>query len=358
LGCPEIEGKVECEEGLDENGKVVLGLIGYGYWGPNLCRNFLALDGARLKYICDASEENRGVAGESCPGVTLVSEGNALLEDEEVDGVVIASSAVTHYPLAKAALEAGKHVFVEKPMSLEVEQGRQLVEVSESTGKVLMVGHLLVHHPAVRYLKEYIRSGEMGDMLYLYSHRLNLGRLRHDENCLWSLAPHDISIMIHLLDAEPTRVAASGASYLRDGLEDVVFCSMEFPGGQIGNCHVSWLDPHKTRKFTIVGTEKMVVFDDMSECEKIKIFDKRVYRPEGMLPYGKELYLHIGEETVPALDMDEPLKLECAHFVDCVKTGRRPSSDGMQGLQVLKVLTAATRSLESGGRPVDLEPGW
>jgi predicted dehydrogenase len=343
---------------LSADKPVVIGLIGYGYWGPNLCRNFMALGDARLKYICDASGDKLAEAASRCPGVEPVKDPHVVFSDEEVDAVVIASSAVTHHPLALEAMRAGKHVFVEKPMSLEVQQGRELVEASDSLGKVLMVGHLLIYHPAVDFLKEYISSGEMGEILYMYSHRLNLGRLRHDENCLWSLAPHDISIMIHLLDSVPVRVSANGASYLRDGLADVVFCSMEFPAGQIGNCHVSWLDPHKTRKFTIVGTEKMVVFDDMSEDEKIKVFDKRVYRPEGTLPYGRELYLHVGEESVPSLVMEEPLLLECRHFVDCVRHGKRPKSDGIQGLEVLKVLKAASQSLGSGGEPVELDQGW
>ena len=340
---------------MSENGRIVLGLIGYGYWGPNLCRNFLSLPGARLKYVCDASQDKLGDAREKCPGVEFVEDAGTVLGDESVDAVIIASSAVTHHRLALEAMRAGKHVFVEKPMSLEVEQGQELVDASKELDRVLMVGHLLMYHPAVDFLKEYIDSGELGDILYIYSQRLNLGRLRHDENCLWSLAPHDISIMLYLLGSEPVSVVASGASYLRDGLEDVVFCSMLFPDGQMGSCHVSWLDPHKMRKFTIVGTEKMAVFDDMSEDEKIKIFDKRVYRPQGMLEYGKELYLHVGEESVPKIEMEEPLRRECQHFVDCVRDGTTPRSDGAQGLQVLKVLTAAGASLEAGGVPVGIE---
>ncbi|HEY5530366.1 MAG TPA: Gfo/Idh/MocA family oxidoreductase [Candidatus Anoxymicrobiaceae bacterium] len=336
--------------GTDE--KVTIGLIGYGYWGPNLCRNFLGLPGARLEYVCDSSDDKLREAADKCPGAKFVKDPAEVLADESVDAVVVASSAVTHHQLALEAMRAGKHVFVEKPMSLEVAQGQELVDASEELGKVLMVGHLLIYHPAVDFLKAYVESGELGDILYIYSHRLNLGRLRHDENCLWSLAPHDISLMLFLLDSEPVTVVASGASYLRDGLEDVVFCSMQFPGGQMGNCHVSWLDPHKIRKFTIVGTEKMAVFDDMSEDEKIKIFDKRVYRPGGMLEYGKELYLHVGEESVPDIAMQEPLRRECQHFIDCVRDGVTPRSDGVQGLQVLKVLTAASESLAAGGVPV------
>jgi predicted dehydrogenase len=340
---------------LDKNERVTLGLIGYGYWGPNLCRNFMSLEGAHLKYVCDSSEENLEAAGARCDRAKLVKDPEEVFSDESVDAVVITAPAVTHYQLALEAMRAGKHVFVEKPMSLEVEQGQALLDVSEELGRVLMVGHLLIYHPAVDFLKAYVDSGELGHILYIYSHRLNLGRLRHDENCLWSLAPHDISLMLYLLDSEPESVAATGASYLRDGLEDVVFCSMRFPAGQMGNCHVSWLDPHKTRKFTIVGTNKMVVFDDMSPDEKIRIYDKRVYRPAGMLEYGSELYLHVGEESTPDIEMQEPRALECRHFIDFVRHGSRPRSDGTQGLKVLRVLSAASKSLESGGLPVEME---
>lgn len=254
---------------------VVAGQIGYGYWGPNLARNLMELDGVRLKYICDPSRENLSNAAARCPGVELAGETELLLEDEEVTAVVIASPARTHFELAEKALRAGKHVFVEKPTSLSLAEGRGLVETVNETGLVLMVGHLFVYHPAVRLIKEYISSGSLGRVFYLYSQRLNLGRLRRDENCLWSLAPHDISIMLHLLDSEPDSIVARGASYLQEGLEDVVFLTLYFPDGQTGNIHVSWLDPQKVRSVTVVGSEKMVVFDDMS-AEKVKIFDRKV----------------------------------------------------------------------------------
>lgn len=336
-------------------GEIVIGVIGYGYWGPNLCRNFLEIEGVRLKRICDSSGENLKKAGERCPGVDLTTSVEEILSDDEIQGVVIAAPAVTHYALSRDAMLAGKHVFVEKPMSLEVRQGRELVDMADESGLVLMVGHLLVHHPAVAYIKGFLESDGVGRIFYIYSQRLNLGRLRHDENCLWSLAPHDISVMLYLLESVPESVVARGASYVQDGLEDIVFCTLYFPEGRIGNVHVSWLDPHKVRRFTIVGSEKMLVFDDMSPDEKVKVYDKRVYGQKGMMGYGEELYLHIGDESVVAIEMEEPLKFECRHFRDCLMEGSRPISDGQQGLAVLKVLNAATRSLEGGGVPVEVE---
>ncbi len=336
-----------------DNRDVVIGIIGYGYWGPNLCRNFFELDGVRLKYICDSSQEKLDEAGRRFPRVELATEIQTVLDDDEVEAVVMASSAVTHYPLAKRALLAGKHVMVEKPLSLEVEQGRELVDLAEKNGRILMVGHLLIYHPAVDYLKKYLDSGEAGEFCYIYSQRLNLGRLRRDENCLWSLAPHDISVMLYLFEIEPESVVARGASYLQDGLEDVVFCTLYFPGKKIGNLHVSWLDPHKTRKFTIVGKEKMLVFDDMSTDEKVRVFDKRAYYLD--LELGNEPQIHYGDQTVPFIRWEEPLRKECAHFRDCVREEKKPLSDGEQGLRVVKVLSAATKSLELNGQPVALE---
>lgn len=308
----------------------------------------------RLKYICDASAERLDQARKRLPGAELVGDTDTVMDDEEVDAVVIASSAVTHYPLTLEALLSGKHVLVEKPISLEVERGRELVDLADANGLVLMVGHLLMYHPAVTYMKEFLDSGQAGRLLYIYSQRLNLGRLRHDENCLWSLAPHDISVMLHLLDGKPESVSARGASYLRENLEDIVFCTIYFGEGQVGNLHVSWLDPHKVRRFTIVGSEKMLVFDDMVADGKVKIFDKRAYREDGVLGYGDELYLHVGDEILPAIRTEEPLRVECRHFRDCVIDGSRPLSDGLQGLRVLEILDAATRSLDAGGSPIEI----
>ena len=337
--------------------ELVIGQIGYGYWGPNLARNLSELEGVRLKYICDSSADRLSQAAIKHPQTGLVGDTGTVMADNAIDAVVIASPAVSHFSLCREALASGKHVLVEKPLCLDVRQGRELVGLAEERGLVLMVGHVFLYHPAVTFMREYIDSGQAGNVLYAYSQRLNLGRLRHDENCLWSLAPHDISIMLHLMQAEPESVSARGACYLRENLEDIIFCTIYFDGGQLGNIHVSWLDPHKVRTFTVVGTEKMLVFDDMVPDGKVKVFDKRVYREDGVPGYGEEFYLHVGDEVLPAIRMEEPLQAECRHFRDCVMTGARPVSDGRQGLRVLEVLDAATRSISQGGRPVEIGRG-
>jgi predicted dehydrogenase len=330
---------------------IVLGQIGYGYWGPNLARCFMELQGARLKYICDTDSENLAEAGRRCPGVELTQATEAVMEDEEVEALVIAAPAATHNRLAREALLAGKHVFVEKPMSLDLGEGSELVDIARAAGLVLFVGHVFLYHPAVRFIREYLASGEAGDVLYMYSSRLNLGRLRRDENCMWSLAPHDISIMLYLVGEEPDSVIAQGGAYLRQGLEDVVFLTLHFPRGILGNIHVSWLDPRKVRTTTIVGDRQMIVFDDMSPDQKVKVFDRKVYpvtRSE-VMGFGDELRIHYGEETVPPVAMEEPLVLECTEFRDSILKGSQPLTDGRQGLSVLRVLDAAGRSLAAEG---------
>jgi predicted dehydrogenase len=331
---------------------MIIAQIGYGYWGPNLARCFQELEGVQLKYICDAKRENLAEASAKYPGVELVTGAEKVMEDGEVDAVLIASPAATHYELVKAALLAGKHVFVEKPMSLDLSQGEELVEIAGAAGLVLFVGHVFLYHPAVRFMKEYLSSGDAGEVLYLYSSRLNLGRLRSDENCLWSLAPHDISIMLHLLGGLPDSVVTQGASYLKNGLEDVVFLTLNFPNGVIGHVHVSWLDPHKVRNVTVVCREQMLVFDDMSPDGKIKVFDRKVYpvSEDDVMGFGDEHRIHFGEETRPYILMEEPLLLECAQFRDCVLNGSKALTDGSQGLEVLRVLDAAGRSLAAEGR--------
>ncbi|MFH1149462.1 MAG: Gfo/Idh/MocA family oxidoreductase [Actinomycetota bacterium] len=329
-----------------------LGVIGYGYWGPNLVRDLDGLEGVRLARICDPDERKLKAAREAHPGVDLTGDTGAVTGAADLDAVVIAAPAVTHYSLAKEALLAGKHVFVEKPLALDVTEGRELLELSERTGLTLMVGHIFLYHPAVRFMKRFLDEGGAGEVRYAYSQRLNLGRVRHDENCLWSLAPHDVSLMLHLLGRRPVSVTSLGASYLRPGIEDVVFFTMTFPGGLLGNVHVSWLDPRKVRMFTVVGSEKMLVFDDMAEG-KVRIFDRRVYpvTEREVMGYGEELRIHFGEEETPDIEMEEPLLAECRAFRDSVLGGPPPLSAGRQGLEVLEVLDAASRSMADGGQP-------
>jgi predicted dehydrogenase len=221
---------------------------------------------------------------------------------------------------------------------------------------VLMVGHLLLYHPGVQYLKKMVTEKQIGDLLYIYCQRVNLGKVRKDENALWSFAPHDLSVILHLMDQEPVDVAARGAAFLQPDVEDVVFVDLRFPSGQTAHVHVSWLDPHKLRKFTVVGTQKMMVFDDMEASEKIKVYDKGVDRAAQVVSYGDALTVRSGDILIPKISLQEPLKLECAHFVECVRDRKRPLTDGLGGLRVVKVLDAAQRSLKNGGTPVAIAP--
>lgn len=333
---------------------VKIGIIGVGYWGPNLVRNFSRIPDASVSYICDLNEKNIENVSYLVPAAKKTTSIDEVLESD-VDAVVIASPAVTHYEIAMKAFQAGKHVFVEKPLALQVEQGEEMVKTSEEKDLVLMVGHLMLYHPAVNYLKEVVRSGALGDILYLYSQRLNLGRLRKDENVVWSLAPHDISMIFYLKESKPVKVSCIGGDYLRDGIEDVAFLNILFEDGSLAHVHVSWLDPHKTRKLTIVGSKKMAVFDDMESAEKVKIFDKGVTFAPQVAQYGEEISLRFGDIVIPYFKMQEPLYLECQHFVECVLQKKRPISDGRNGLEVLKVLEACDRSLEAGGAPVPVK---
>ena len=336
--------------------QVNLAVVGCGYWGPNLIRNIASLPDARLYAICDLDQERLQSFGHRYPSARLETDLGRLLVDDEVDGIVIATAAPTHFDLVSAALDAGKHVYVEKPMTLSVDDAWSLVRQADDVGRILMVGHLLEYHPAVEYIKNYIDHGRLGEIRYIYAHRLNLGKIRKDENALWSLAPHDISVIGYLLGQRPTSVAAVGQSYLQDGVEDVVFLTMHYPG-KIAHVHVSWLDPHKTRKITVVGSKKMIVFDDMDAGEKIRIFDKGFDPLEAeFVSEDQSLRIRNGDILIPRLEDSEPLRLECAQFVRSVRTGVPPRSDGRDGLRVVEVLTAAQKSLELGGHPVALDP--
>ena len=332
-----------------------LALIGTGAWGRNLLRNFADLEGAHLRVCCDSDGEQCETTHSAYGGIRVETDPEVVFADPEIDAVAIATPAPTHFDLARRAVESGKDVFVEKPMTLTYEHAVELVEAAEAAERILMVGHLLEYHAAVNKMKELLDTGELGDPYYLYSERLNLGRIRSDENALWSLAPHDISIILYLLGEEPIDVAAQGAAYIRPDIEDVVFLGMRFPENRFAQIHVSWLDPHKVRRTTLVGSKRMVVFDDMQGAEKVRVYDKGVDPNDGYVGYAESLSLRFGEVTVPALEMTEPLRLECQHFVDCVANRTTPRSDGRDGMRVVRVLDAAQRSLKSGGLPVTLE---
>lgn len=330
-----------------------IAVVGYGYWGPNLARNFHQLQGAELAYVVDQNADARARA-HRLYGCKTAERLDDILTDPLLDAVVIATPARTHYTLARMALDAGKHLFVEKPLTMDVSEGEQLVAHARHSGLTLMVGHVFEYNPAVAYIKQMIASGDLGDLFYLYSRRVNLGRLQSDVNALWSIAPHDISIALHLLGQMPEAVRCQGASCLNGIVEDVVFLTMFFPNNVLCHVHASWLDPSKTREMTVVGSQKMVVYDDVSAEGKVRVYDKGAFR-KGDVTYGDFQYkLHSGDILIPRLDMREPLQIECAHFVECIRTGNTPLTDGENGLRVLKVLAAGERSLRNDGEKISL----
>ena len=329
-----------------------LGQLGVGYWGRNLLRNFVGLRECEVKWVCEPVQSAHKFIATTAPTARITAEDTEVFGDPDLDAVVIATPAPTHAELAMQALSAGKHVFVEKPMALTVPDAERIVRTAAAAGKVLMVGHLLEYHPAFLRVKEMIEAGELGEIYYLYSTRVNLGRVRKDENALWSLAPHDISIALMILGDEPVAATAIGRDYLQRGIEDVAFLTIRFAKGQIAHCHVSWLDPHKVRQLTVVGSKKMVVLDDMEPSEKLRVYDKGVNWTGQYSSYGDALTLREGDIHIPHLEMVEPLRLECQAFLDAARSGVPPRSDGRDGLNVVRVLAAADRSLRENGAPV------
>jgi predicted dehydrogenase len=320
-------------------------VVGLGYWGPNLARNFAALPGCELRWCCDAQPEN---AQKAPPGARVTADLGDLLSDPELDAVVIATDVPTHARLATEVLRAGKHCFVEKPLAQSAAEASAVVEEAAGTGRILMVGHLLEYHPGVEKLKEIVDSGQLGELRYVYSNRVNLGQVRRDENALWSLGAHDVSVLLHLFEEEPIEAIAHGESFVREGVEDVVFCYLRFPSGRVAHMHLSWLDPHKERRFTVVGSDRMATFDDMALERKVTIYDKAAVRD--YRNYG-EYITRSGDVTSPQISNEEPLRIECRHFVECVREGREPRSGAASGLRAVRVLEALQRSLEAGGVP-------
>ena len=333
---------------------VTVGIIGCGGWGKNHIRNFYQIDSCRLKTLCDLNESVLASEGAACPGVGTTTRAAEVFEDAEIDAVVIATDAPSHYALTCEALAAGKHVLVEKPMALSPAEAKDLVARAEQARRVLMVGHLLEYHPCVLKLKELVDAGALGAIRYMYCQRVNLGVLRKDENAWWSLAPHDVSVILFLFGLEAASVTAQGQAYLRAGVEDVVFAQLKFAGGRMAHIHVSWFDPHKVRKMTIVGSDKMATFDDMEPAEKIRIYDKGVNVAGSVVGYEQSLTLRTGDILIPRTPGGEPLRAECLHFLECIANGRTPRSDGRDGLRVVRVLEAAQRSLKAGGAPISL----
>jgi len=330
-------------------------LVGFGYWGPNLARNLQTLAGPRWRYLVDASAERRARATAQYPQVTVTDSLDRVLDDGEVSAVVLATPAATHVPLGRALLEAGKHVLVEKPLALSTVDAVELARLADARGRVLMVGHTFEYVPAVRKMKEIVDKGEIGDLLYLHSQRLNLGRIQSDINAFWSIGPHDVSIANYLVGRRPDWVSARGARYLHETVEDVTFATVGYPGGVLAHMHVSWLDPSKTRRTTVVGSKQMIVYDDMDADARLRVYDKGADRLDAD-SYGAWQYrLRDGAMYVPRLEMAEPLAEELRHFLECARTGDRPRTDGWNGAAVVAVLEAVDRSLRSGGAEVPVE---
>ncbi len=327
--------------------KIRIGVAGLGYWGPNLARNFAALPGCELAWCCDESDAARSRLALQFPSVKLTGSLDDLLEDPTLDAIALATPVPTHADLAARVLAAGKHCFVEKPLAQSVLDAERVVDAASAAGKVLMVGHLLEYHPGVRKLTELTDSGELGEIYYIYGNRLNLGKVRADENALWSLGAHDVSVLLALAGEEPVEVSARGEAYLHPGVEDVVFCYLRFPSGLAAHLHLSWLDPHKERRFTVVGSRRMATFDDMALEGKVTIYDKGF--DEDMHGYG-EYITRSGDIFSPRISNAEPLRLECAHFLESIADGTPPRSDGASGVRVVRVLEQLQQSLDASMR--------
>jgi len=330
-----------------------IAVVGAGAWGKNHIRVLSEIPNVRLKYVCDQDALKLSALEKAYPQSKMVKDLTPILLDSEVRGVVVASSAVSHYSLTKEILLADKDVLVEKPMALNPKEAEEMLEIANQRKKILMVGHLLIYHSVVDRLKEMVISGELGKIYYIYTQRVNLGVIRQDENALLSFAPHDLSVILYLLDEQPVVVSAHGESYIQKGIEDVAFLSLRFSDGKMANIHLSWLDPHKLRRITIVGSKKMAVFDDMEASEKLKVYDKGV-KNLTYDTYGEYLSLRFGDITIPSIKMVEPLRAEAEHFIQCIESRKEPKTSGQDGLRVVKILTAAQQSLKEKGVPVSL----
>ncbi|MBI1967359.1 MAG: Gfo/Idh/MocA family oxidoreductase [Gemmatimonadetes bacterium] len=329
-----------------------LGVIGAGAWGWNHVRTAAGLADAELAAVCDTDAKTRERLARQYPGVHVTTEAADLLG--RVDAVIIASPAKTHAPLALRCVEAGKPCLVEKPFALSVADAEAVARRAREKRVPVLAGHLLVFHPALERLRALVQAGELGRIFYLYSLRVNLGQVRADENALWSFGPHDVSVALYLLDEAPVMVAAHGHSYLQPGVEDVVFLTMEFASGALAHVQMSWLDPHKERKLTVVGAKQMVVFDDMEPREKLRIYDKGVDRPPEYASYGESLAVREGDIFIPKIPNVEPLAAEVSHLVRVARGADAPRASAEDGVRVVRVLEAASRSLAGGGTPVAL----
>jgi len=333
-----------------------LAVIGCGYWGPNLVRNFRSLPGVRVSVICDKSRERLEHLHTLYPEVETSTDVCHVTGNAEIDAVAIATPVSTHHAIATAALQNGKHTFVEKPLAVTSEQCRNMVRLASTRSLTLMVGHTFVYTSTVRKIKEIVDSGEIGELMYISCRRLNLGLFQKDINVAWDLAPHDLSIILYIMGKRPNSVNCQGKAHVTKGIEDVTNISLSFSNGGFATIQSSWIDPRKVREITIIGTKKMIVYDDTEPLEKVKIYDKCVEAPPHYDTFGEFHYsYHYGDILSPFVKQEEPLRAECQHFIDCIEKGARPDSSGEEGLAVVQILEAATRSLEVGGGTVELD---
>jgi len=337
---------------------IKVGVVGCGYWGPNLVRNFRSLSGCSLEMMCDISVERLKHLKSLYPEVRGESNFDRMLNNSGLDAIVVATAVRMHHSMAKASLEAGKHTMIEKPMALSSAECEELIEIARKKGVVLMVGHTFLYSPSVRKVKEIVDRGDLGEIRYICARRLNLGLFQKDINVAWDLAPHDISIILYLLGEFPESVNCRGSAHVTPGVEDVTSMSLTFGKGRSAIIHSSWLDPRKVREMTIVGSRRMVVYDDVAQQDKIKIFDARVERPPHYDTFAEFHYAyHYGDMYSPFIKQEEPLKAECQHFLECIQNGTQPITDGEKGLELVRILEASSASLRQGGGPISMASG-
>lgn len=332
-----------------------IAVIGCGYWGPNLIRNFSALPRFRVKRVCDLDKKRLVHMKRLYPVIETTTDFEEILSDSDIDAVAIATPVYLHYELAKRSILAGKHAFIEKPMASSVSECLELIKLKRKRDVTVMVGHTFIYSSAVKKMKEIIDSGELGEIFYISSQRLNLGLFQKDINVAWDLAPHDISIILHLLGELPCAVNCQGEAHVNSGIEDITNITLSFRNGGFATIHSSWLHPNKIRKMTIVGSKKMLVYDDTEPLEKIKIYDKRVEIPPHYDTFGEFHYsYHYGDIYVPYINQTEPLKAQCQHFLDCISKEQQPNSSERDGLQVVQILEAASQSLSVDGARIKI----
>jgi predicted dehydrogenase len=332
-----------------------IGVVGCGYWGPNIIRNFRSLPDCSLKVMCDVSESRLKHLSTLYPEVEAETQFERMLARQDIDAVVVATPVKYHFPMAKASLLAGKHTLIEKPMAASTAECEELVEIARKQGLILMVGHTFLYSATVRKIKQIVDNNDIGDIRYVSSRRLNLGLFQKDINVAWDLAPHDISIILYIIGELPHSVNCRGGAHITPGIEDVTSMSLQFSKERSAIIQSSWLDPRKVREMTIVGSKRMIVYDDIQAQEKIKIFDVRVERPPHYDTFAEFHYAyHYGDIYCPYVKQDEPLKTECQHFVDCVKHGTVPLTSGLAGMEVVQILEASSESLRLNGASVDL----